>query len=143
MWTIPEMLHWTIRKNLGHRLYYFVRMDMAYHVFSGKIAKARNEGYKITQVFWPSSSHVQVRLSMKRDRVKGLHSQRSTIWIYVNLHYSVHIFWGSVFIFLGVQIFCMKRKGFIKYKKGLVCLCVCSLYLHHFYQYFLCFRGIT
>ena len=55
MWTVPEMLHWTIRRKLGYRLYYFVRVDITYREYSRKIAKARKQGCKITLDIWPNS----------------------------------------------------------------------------------------
>lgn len=55
MWTVPEMLgHWTVRRKLGYRLYYFVWVGVTYNVYCRKIAKASKQGYKITLEFCSS-----------------------------------------------------------------------------------------
>ena len=151
MWTVPEMLHWTVKKELGYVLYYFVRVDRTYCVYSRKTTKFRKQGYKITQYLWPSWSHVQVCLCMKRDMVKSFHTLRSMIWVYVNLYYSVWIIMVKVTIFeifskgSGVKIFPYKGRGWKNRRIWCVCmcLCVCYVYLHHFYQNLFCFRGMT
>ena len=38
MWTVPGMLHWTVRKKSGYRFYYFLRMGVTYHVDCRKTA---------------------------------------------------------------------------------------------------------
>ena len=58
---------WQSEKSYGiDRLYYFVRVDMTYRGYSGKIAKARKQGYKITPDLWPSSSHAHVRFRVTK-----------------------------------------------------------------------------
>ena len=38
MLTVREMLQWTVKKKLGYRLYYFVRVGVTYHMYCRKIA---------------------------------------------------------------------------------------------------------
>ena len=48
MWTVPEVLHWTVRTKLRDRLNYFVLVNVACNTYWRKIVKTSKQGYIMT-----------------------------------------------------------------------------------------------